>query len=430
MPPPDNSGTLLGMPAMSNLSMQVRRGLFLLGVTMAATTGVVLWGRVIIELTHTELFMQDWFVYYAAGAASRARDFSLLFDGNAFTDFQYALLKPWFVAPPTLHPWLYPPLFLLLLAPLTILSFPVSYAVFQLSTGAAALVALAWRGAQRGFSWWSALLLLAFPASCPEVLAGQNAFLSTALLIGGVRALDSQPALAGAMLGALAYKPQLFLMVPIVLVAKRAWRAFGFLCASTLLLVLISAVVFGPLSWWLWLDSVVRGGDPSQANWYNQTFLTGFSFYVCATLAGMAPLAAKLAQAAVSLAAALAVWFSYRRTAPEDIKLGVLLMATAIATPHLQPYDMLLVGAAAILFFVRSREGIGVYEFLLLSIAWMLPLLRPALIPAGMYIVPVLLAALLIYGVKRSVDSSRRTRGFDEGVSAAPESYSPISQPV
>lgn len=217
-----------------------------------------------------------------------------------------------------------------------------------------------------------------------------------------MRLLDTCPALAGLLLGSLAYKPQLFCMVPVALAAKGAWRALGFTCASAVLLVLLSAAEFGPQAWWLWLDQVARGGDPAEAQWYGQTFLTGYSLYVCAILAGMAPLAAMLLQGAASLAAAAAAWWSHRRPCAEDARLAVLLIATVIATPHLQAYDMLLLGAASILLFVKSREGIGIFDLALFAGAWALPLLRPSLIPTAVYVIPVILTELLIEGVRRT----------------------------
>lgn len=389
------------------------RTLLLLAIATALTGGTIIWVRVVIDLRHTELFMQDWFVNYAAGVASRAGEFALLFDGNAFTDFQYRLLRHWYSTPPSLLPWFYPPLFLLLLAPLSLLSFPLSYAVFQLVTGAAALGALGWRGLRRGFAWPSALLLLSFPATASGALAGQNALLSTALLVGGMRVLDASPAFAGALLGALAYKPQLFLMVPVALIARRAWRALAFTCASAALLVLLSASVFGLQSWWLWLDLIFRGSDPAKAQWYNETFLSGYSFYVCATDAGLVPLAAKLVQVAAALVAAGAVWWTQRRGSNEEAKLGVLLVATVMATPHLQMYDLMLPGAAAILFFVRARKGIDGLDLTLFASTWMLPLLRPNLVTAGIYAVPVVFAALLVNGLRltRSNGIEKNTLG-------------------
>jgi len=388
--------------AMDGGKRRPSKALLLLAVAMAATGGTIVWARTFVDLRHTELFMQDWFVYYAAGAAARAGKVALLFDGRAFTAFQYMLLRPWFVVPPSLHPWLYPPPFLLLLAPLSVLSFPVSYAVFQLASGAAALTALAWRQARRDFAWWSALLLLFFPATADEALAGQNALLTGALIIGGMRALATSPALAGTLLGAVTYKPQLFVMVPVALIARREWRALAFACISATLLCLISTLVFGPQSWWLWFEQVVHGGDPAQAQWYGQTFLTGYSFYVCAILGGLGPLGAKLVQGVAALAAAGAVWWSHRRTCTDDVRLGILLVATVMATPHLQAYDMLLLGAAAILFFVRSRDGIDGFELALFAGTWMLPLLRPSVTHAGIYVIPVVLTGLLVEGVRRT----------------------------
>ena len=59
------------------------------------------------------------------------------------------------------------------------------------------------------------------------ILAGQNTFLSLALFYGGMRLVDRAPAIAGILLGLLAYKPQLFLLIPVALLAARRWRVLA-----------------------------------------------------------------------------------------------------------------------------------------------------------------------------------------------------------
>ena len=56
-----------------------------------------------------------------------------------------------------------------------------------------------------------------------EFTAGQNGFLTAALIGGALGLLERRPALAGICLGLLTYKPQFGLLFPFVLIADRRW---------------------------------------------------------------------------------------------------------------------------------------------------------------------------------------------------------------
>lgn len=378
----------------------MRRRLASLAIVLGGAAGILGWAGTILARNSISAFMQDWAVYFAAGSLARTGKVALLFDVQRFTDYQYASLGSWLVGPPTLHPWLYPPLYLLLLAPLSVLPFGVAYAAFLLATGAAAIAALAWRGGGHVMDWPRGLMLLVFPATIINTLTGQNALLSAALMIGGVRMLERAPAAAGIVLGLLAYKPQLFLLVPLALSAARAWRALTAAFAIIAALAVASAALFGLQSWFLWIDEMVGFDAPLQAAWLGNTFLHGYSLDVCLSLLGLPDPVAAAAQAVVAAAAAGAVWWAWSRHFAVEARLAVLLVAAIIATPHLQAYDMVPLAAAAILMFRES--GIGLGELGLFAGIWALPLLRPINVPSGRFAVPAVLAALLVYAMARA----------------------------
>ena len=66
-------------------------------------------------------------------------------------------------------------------------------------------------------------LALGFPAALWNITAGQNGFLTAALIGGTLGLLERRPALAGICLGLLTYKPQFGLLFPLVLIADRRW---------------------------------------------------------------------------------------------------------------------------------------------------------------------------------------------------------------
>jgi hypothetical protein len=101
----------------------------------------------------------------------------------------------------------YPPPFLLLLLPFSLLRFAWSFALFQAATFMVA-VAGGWcwlRMAPERLLWLVALVLS--PGASVTVICGQNAFLALGLLLGGCGLRGRSRFVSGAVLGLLCYKP-------------------------------------------------------------------------------------------------------------------------------------------------------------------------------------------------------------------------------
>ncbi|HET9019110.1 MAG TPA: hypothetical protein VFN46_05960, partial [Acetobacteraceae bacterium] len=81
----------------------------------------------------------DYMVYYDAARSYLAGDLGLLADGGRFTAHLNRDFAGWLTAPLPLHPWVYPPPFLMLLLPFAFLPFAASYAAFLATTFAAGI---------------------------------------------------------------------------------------------------------------------------------------------------------------------------------------------------------------------------------------------------------------------------------------------------
>ena len=145
--------------------------------------------------------------------------------------------------------------------------------------------------------------LLLSPAAAVNVLLDQNAFLTGALLIGGMGLPPRFPLVAGVLLGLPSYKPQLCPMVPVVLLSGRHWRTAMAAGGTAVLLALVSAAVFGAGPWLTWIESIA-GGGPLFRDWVVEARLNGMSVYACAVFLGGSPIVANIAQAAAALLAA------------------------------------------------------------------------------------------------------------------------------
>jgi hypothetical protein len=160
-----------------------------------------------------------------------------IYDPSALQAFQHSL-------DPDLHgvwPFPYPPTFLLALAPLGMLPLVPAYVLWI--AGTFALYLLATLG--RHWRSLSGAALLLVPTTLLTVIAGHNGFLTATLLIGGLRCLKRLPVLAGVLLGLLTYKPQFGLIVLVVLLAAKAWRAITASVVTFIATFVASGAVFG-----------------------------------------------------------------------------------------------------------------------------------------------------------------------------------------
>lgn len=264
--------------------------------------------------------------------------------------------------------WHYPPAFLLLAAALAVLPYLSALFVYQAVT-LAAYLGVVRSIAGRSEAW---LLALAFPAVFVNVTHGHNGFITAALLGGALLVLDRRPLIAGIALGCLAYKPQLGLLVPLVLAVTGRWRVFVAATATVLALAGLAAAVFGPevfIAFWHSLpltQLVAREGAPG--------FYKIQSIYAALRLLGASAGLANAAQLVVTLGAALGVVALWRSAAAFELKAAGLVLGSVIATPYLLDYDLVVLAPALAFLAVHGlRQGFAPYEAALLVGLWVLP---------------------------------------------------------
>ena len=351
------------------------------------------------------LYGGDWMVYYNAVRAALEGHSRLLYDGVAFTASLNLRFSGLLAHPYSLHPWLYPPSYLLLLLPFGALPPALAGVVFLLTSFAlmaAALVLLSEKRDDRPLYVLSALLS---PAAAVVVWLGQNTFLTAALLIGGVALAKRRPLLAGILLGVLTYKPQFWLMVPIALIAARQWKTLAAALASAALLALGSLAVFGLAPWQDWLR-LMTAPSALFEHWQTLARLNGESLYACAMLIGASPLLANAVQLAGAALAGAAVWRCFRAPFPNDLRIAVLLAATIFAAPHIMVYDALLLCIAAAIFFAHTlRHGADLGDSVIAAALWLSPLINPPSVFLTGLATPLLVALFVLRVAKRAAPS-------------------------
>src|SRR5207302_3622129 len=100
---------------------------------------------------------------------------------------------------------------------------------------------------------------VAVPGVLITVTHGQNSFFTAALLTWGLLLLEKEPIVAGVLLGALSFKPQLAVLLPVALIAGGHWRAIVSACLTVVGLSLLTIQFFGVEIWAEFLSSIAFG---------------------------------------------------------------------------------------------------------------------------------------------------------------------------
>lgn len=352
-------------------------------------------GGPVIGPVNSVLF-PDFLVFHAAARAFFEGKLALVYDIDAFTRFQIATYPDRLTPGVIFRPFLYPPIWLLMLLPLGLLGVAKAFGLFMAMTAGAATLA---EGRRDPWGW---LAVVTSPAAVWVVLAGQNTFLSVALFYAGLRLRERSPSAAGILLGLLAYKPQIWVLVPLALLATRDWRVLAWLAGTVAVLSLASLGVFGWPFWESFLDAAREAGSPAVAEtMYRRIYMHMTTLLAAGRLVGLPPGLAGMLQLAGALLAVAMVWFAFRRRPAGDTgldcQIAVLATATFLVSPYTLNYDLLLLMPAAVALF-RHGTALGFFpgERVLHLALWLIPTFGMVL---NRLHVPVMPLLILWFGI-------------------------------
>ncbi|MGC4251073.1 MAG: glycosyltransferase family 87 protein [Sphingobium sp.] len=309
--------------------------------------------------------------------------------------------------------WHYPPPFLLLAVLLAQLPYVAALMLWQGATLALAFLLVRRILPQARDAWLAAL-------GAPVMLIclghGQNAFLTASLLGGGMLLLDRRPWVAGMLLGALVYKPQFAVLIPVLIAARGNGRAFAAAALASIGLCLLTFAIWGWPVWQAFLDSlpltrhiVIESGDtgwekiPSPFSAIRQW---GGSIPAAYAVQGMA------AFAAIAVAALIA------RRGSMETRGGAALSAALLCTPYVLDYDFVLLGVAiAFLAADMRKRGELSWERTVLAYGWAAPLFgRWMTATTGIPVVMIAAIAVLFMALRRAA----RFDGALSGIRSSP----------
>lgn len=303
----------------------------------------------------------DFRVFWAAGQLALDGDFLGVFDTDKLSAVHDVNPEYWM-------PWLYPPGFLLAVAPFGGLSFATAFTIMTvLSLGLLAAAVRPFTGGSR--TAWAAFSMA--PAYLPILVEGQNGLIWLAGLLAALAALrDDRWFLAGLLIGLLTLKPHFGLMIPIALIAAGLWRTTGIATLTAIVAAGLPTLATGASYWTLLLQQIDAHGQRVLASIQSLEFMASpFSLFV---RLGVPPDAALVLQAGVTIAAGVAILIVWRSaTVAFDVKAAALLCGTLLASPYAWHYEAAIMAPIG-LFLLRA----GVLQprplpLILLAVLWL-----------------------------------------------------------
>jgi arabinofuranan 3-O-arabinosyltransferase len=282
--------------------------------------------------------------------------------------------------------WFYPPTFFFATAPFAALPFVPALLAWIAAGLALFLLSIHAVLPRRR----SVVLAAAAPVVLWNATAGQNGYLSAAIIAGALALIDRRPIVAGALIACLTFKPQFGLLVPVAFVAGGYWRAFLSAAVATVLLAAVSVAVFGADAWAGFVSSIDVAYKTVLVDTDVGAAKLQSMFGVLRVLGGGTG-AAWAAQLTVAVPVGVFIAWLWRSPAPTHLKAAALAAGTALATPYVFIYDLVIL-VVPIAFLARS--GLSTGEAIAAAAAALLLLSSPITsVPVG------LAASLVVAGI-------------------------------
>lgn len=346
--------------------------------------------------------LADFLAYYTGG--------TLIFHGHGSSLYSFPVIAHWearmsfpLKMPGGVSPFIYPPWFALLMAPLALLPYGMAYVLWFAANGVFAVFSLTalvrYVGLRREGGILVTLLGLCFAPVFAAFAQGQVSLLLLASLVCLLWALRGRyDTLAGIALTLLLIKPQYALPVAGVMLLQRRWRVCGVfaLCAALVTILpmpILGAGIEGAYVRGLIHLSRLHGSAGYMAPPSGNYSLQGF-------LSLIAPLHGGAAWLGLAGAAFLiTVWAAFRDRGIEGaIALGILF--GILASPHVLVYDVSLIILPTVLLAGRGRTWAPVG-----AAAYLAPLV--GLLLGAPVVLTVVMAAVMMLAMGCSIWKER-----------------------
>ena len=290
----------------------------------------------------------DFFSFYAAAEIFVKQGPSSVYDILTQKQYEIAITQrpaDSFIVLPYFHP----PFYTLLIAPLAFLSYRAAYYAMTAFNVALliALTVILVRGSLRvhGRAVIVAVSLIAgFLPVFVTILQGQSDLVVLVPLAGAYMAWSRGRAGWAGVLSALAFsKPQLLLLIPILFITRRSWRAMAGFAGTVLGLAVVSIAGFGLNPVLEYVSSVGSWAIGGQLPTHGQAVYTDTAVYSLRHILEILPGGGKVIAFAilVALLALVAVSLSWRPDKPR-LDFALAVAASLVLSPHQNVHDLAL----------------------------------------------------------------------------------------
>ena len=291
-----------------------------------------------IELAHQQgqTFMWDFGNTWSGGWLLRHDMIMDIFDHQKYSDDLRQIFKLPSLAD---HEWSYPPVLLFLSYLLSWFSPLTSYTIWTFGT-IILLGMVLYYGMKSFVVIKPVMFVLMLPVIMNNMTFGQNGALSGALLLAILFQFQRRPIFAGVLTGLMLFKPQFGILLPFVFIATRQWKAFLSAMLSSIVLVLMTGLVFGFDKWqgfFLYTQPMMTNILSSQAG-YQANAITVFG--LVRTLEG-GLLFSTIIQTITTLSCVVLIYVLWRKSSLELLEKVTLTMGmTLLSSPYGYTYDM------------------------------------------------------------------------------------------
>ncbi|MFD1557844.1 glycosyltransferase family 87 protein [Paraburkholderia silviterrae] len=385
--------------------------LFILQAALIGIWAVSYWG---VHQHGVPLPGSDFRVFWCASDVSLRSGAAAAFDQQRLLACEASLQRGTPLAN-MFGPWIYPPTFQMLIYPLALLPYAISYALFM-GIGVAGCLLASMPAMRQNILPW--MTVVAFPGIWVTMVYGQNSLLTFGLAAAGLGMLETAPVWAGICAGILVIKPQLGVLFPLLFLCGRHYRACAAMILTAGMLCTASAVLFG---WTLWIkffqaaawfrDAALVHGEGGL--WH--TMPTVFAFL---RAAGVGLGVAYALHAAIALAAVGATAIVWAHRTKRELRAAAAVVTSLMIQPYLVYYDLawLLLPIMHVSGYGSARSAptpLARIDYAIVTVAWLTPLLsfllnclRISALPWAAFLPPVWLILILMHA---SRDRARHT---------------------
>lgn len=354
-----------------------------------------------IEVYHGARFGGDFMVFWEAARKLANGEIASLYDPAALSSVLAGKAAP----SDLVIPFVYPPPMALLLWPLGYLSYNMAAAawtIIPLILFYALLRAVLVYSEKEGKKLYPLAVAFTLPFVTVNAMSGQTGTLVGALFLAGLRGWQLKRWWAGVAFGAIIIKPQLALLLPLLLLAARQWRMLGAAALTAAILCALATLCLGAGIWPDYITILTSFCEFTHAHFAPYASLVTGP-YMSLHTAGVPAVIAAWAQSIISLFVIIVIMQLFRQELHGSpcLPFGLAGCGALLATPHSMAYDtpILAIGAATLALTAWRKGWAGSFELGAFAALMLMPYLQPLAmqigLPVGWFILLVFFIATL-----------------------------------